>query len=86
MARAFPQYSRKSDNLETKEWTVTTEFIINNGSLSDEDCTMLQHAAESVRLAARIVDTPCNEMNTDQFLSVKNYSQCFQSFHLLFKL
>ncbi|XP_059118013.1 probable aminopeptidase NPEPL1 isoform X2 [Peromyscus eremicus] len=28
----------------------------------------LTNAAEAVRLAARIVDTPCNEMNTDIFL------------------
>ena len=31
---------------------------------------MLEQAAESVRTAARIVDTPCNEMNTDHFLQV----------------
>lgn len=30
----------------------------------------LSNAADGVRLAARIVDTPCNEMNTDHFLEV----------------
>lgn len=30
----------------------------------------LASATEGVRLAARIVDTPCNEMNTDSFLEV----------------
>lgn len=30
----------------------------------------LASATEGVRLAARIVDTPCNEMNTDNFLEV----------------
>lgn len=30
----------------------------------------LSNAADGVRLAARIVDTPCNEMNTDHFLDV----------------
>lgn len=30
----------------------------------------LANAADGVRLAARIVDTPCNEMNTDHFLDV----------------
>ena len=31
----------------------------------------LASATEGVRLAARIVDTPCNEMNTDTFLEVR---------------
>lgn len=31
----------------------------------------LTSATEGVRLAARIVDTPCNEMNTDIFLEVR---------------
>lgn len=31
----------------------------------------LTNATEGVRLAARIVDTPCNEMNTDTFLEVR---------------
>lgn len=30
----------------------------------------LESATEGVRLAARIVDTPCNEMNTDHFVEV----------------
>ena len=38
--------------------------------LSPEECKMLEQAAESIRTAARIVDTPCNEMNTDHFLQV----------------
>lgn len=33
----------------------------------------LSNAADGVRLAARIVDTPCNEMNTDHFLQVSEY-------------
>ncbi|ELK04342.1 Putative aminopeptidase NPEPL1 [Pteropus alecto] len=33
-----------------------------------EDFQCLASATEGVRLAARIVDTPCNEMNTDTFL------------------
>lgn len=36
--------------------------------LSPVQC--LSNAADGVRLAARIVDTPCNEMNTDHFLDV----------------
>lgn len=40
----------------------------------------LSNAADGVRLAARIVDTPCNEMNTDHFLEVSDYfsfPKCF---------
>lgn len=69
VARAFPKYSRKT-GCEKREATVTTEFVLPDGSLDEEDCVMLDNAAESVRLAARIVDAPCNEMNTDHFLNV----------------
>lgn len=31
----------------------------------------MTNATDGVRLAARIVDTPCNEMNTDTFLEVR---------------
>ena len=39
-------------------------------SLSAEDLKCLESACAGVRLAARIVDTPCNEMNVDNFLQV----------------
>lgn len=42
----------------------------------------LSSAADGVRLAARIVDTPCNEMNTDHFLEVSDYfsfPKCFDT-------
>ena len=55
-------------------YTVTVEFILVGSvttPLSPEECKMLEQAAESIRTAARIVDTPCNEMNTDHFLQVK---------------
>lgn len=37
----------------------------------------LSNAADGVRLAARIVDTPCNEMNTDHFLDVSENISLF---------
>uniref|UniRef100_A0A8D2F5D4 Aminopeptidase like 1 n=1 Tax=Theropithecus gelada TaxID=9565 RepID=A0A8D2F5D4_THEGE len=40
------------------------------GKLHSTDC--LANATDGVRLAARIVDTPCNEMNTDTFLEEIN--------------
>ena len=37
------------------------------------------NAAQGVRMAARIVDTPCNEMNTDHFLDVSETITLFGS-------
>lgn len=45
-----------------------TYFKCTAEGLSSVQC--LSNAADGVRLAARIVDTPCNEMNTDHFLDV----------------
>ncbi|XP_060526069.1 probable aminopeptidase NPEPL1 [Cylas formicarius] len=79
VARAFPLYSKKttagSDNSE--EHTVTVEFVIvpTNGysppgktEINEDQLACLEHACKGIRLAARIVDTPCNEMNVDHFL------------------
>jgi len=83
VARAFPLYSRKTnqanaanaDNHEVDKksmpYTVTVEFILVGDvttPLSPKECKLLEQAAESIRTAARIVDTPCSEMNTDHFL------------------
>ncbi|GBP81693.1 Probable aminopeptidase NPEPL1, partial [Eumeta japonica] len=37
-------------------------------TLSDEDLATITNAADAVRLAARITDTPCNHMNVDHFI------------------
>lgn len=47
------------------------EFFLvgqDNGPVEVSTLQCLTNATEGVRLAARIVDTPCNEMNTDIFL------------------
>lgn len=41
-----------------------------NGLCFSSHVQCLSNAADGVRLSARIVDTPCNEMNTDHFLDV----------------
>ena len=49
------------------------EFLfvgVNTAALTQSEVDCLNSTAESVRLAAKIVDTPCNEMNTDHFLEV----------------
>lgn len=38
--------------------------------LTTDDLTAMENAANGVRLAAKIVDAPCSEMNVDHFLEV----------------
>ena len=62
----------KSETNEAR--TVTVSFLIvsdEEGGLvqaSDEEVECFGVLAESVRLTAKIIDTPCSEMNTDNFL------------------
>ncbi|XP_056607212.1 probable aminopeptidase NPEPL1 [Triplophysa dalaica] len=72
IARAFPLFTRRSASSRRKEKKhVTIEFITvgqDNGPLEVSTLKCLTNAADGVRLAARIVDAPCSEMNTDDFL------------------
>ncbi|KAJ8374944.1 hypothetical protein SKAU_G00055240 [Synaphobranchus kaupii] len=72
IARAFPLFSRLSGHnpLDTG-YRVTAEFVCvepNKEPLSSATLMCLSRVAESIRLAARIVDSPCSEMDTEQFL------------------
>ncbi|XP_020792615.1 probable aminopeptidase NPEPL1 [Boleophthalmus pectinirostris] len=72
ISRAFPVFSRRSSaSRRTEKKRVTVEFMIvgaDSSPLEPNELECLSNAADGVRLAARIVDTPCNEMNTDHFL------------------
>ncbi|CAG9762026.1 unnamed protein product [Ceutorhynchus assimilis] len=79
VARAFPLYSKKStESNDADKPTVSLEFLIvlsngvsapeANGQLTEPELQCLENAVTGIRLAARIVDTPCNEMNVDDFL------------------
>lgn len=72
IARAFPLFTRRSSaSKRTEKRIVPVEFILvgqNNGPLEVATLECLANTVEGVRLAARIVDTPCNEMNTDHFI------------------
>nr|CAH7721266.1 unnamed protein product [Callosobruchus chinensis] len=78
VARAFPLFTMKSKIDSSATISVYVEFIVvpdneddavdGNQSLSEEEVELLQHVTKGVRLAARIVDTPCNMMNVDHFL------------------
>lgn len=82
IARAFPLYSKKTSSGNNEAVNVSVEFIVvppqnvcdeANGEVSpliDEELQALENACYGIRLAARIVDTPCNEMNVDCFLKV----------------
>ncbi|KAJ8979435.1 hypothetical protein NQ317_003214 [Molorchus minor] len=81
VARAYPLYSKKSSGSgEGEVITIYVQFIIipNNfgkensaaegGELTAQEIAALDEAAKGIRMAARIVDTPCNEMTVDHFL------------------
>ncbi|MBN3325164.1 PEPL1 aminopeptidase, partial [Atractosteus spatula] len=72
VARAFPLFSRRSSaSRRADKRLVVVEFVTvgeDNGPLDLGTLECLSSTADGVRLAARIVDTPCNEMNTDHFL------------------
>uniref|UniRef100_A0A672RIK5 Probable aminopeptidase NPEPL1 n=1 Tax=Sinocyclocheilus grahami TaxID=75366 RepID=A0A672RIK5_SINGR len=72
IARAFPLFTRRSaSSRRTEKKHVTVEFVTvgqDSGPLEVSTLKCLASAADGVRLAARIVDAPCSEMNTDDFL------------------
>uniref|UniRef100_S4R664 Aminopeptidase like 1 n=1 Tax=Petromyzon marinus TaxID=7757 RepID=S4R664_PETMA len=72
VSRTFPLFSRRSVvTRRAEKRSVSVEFILvglNNGPLDTGALQCLSSLAEGVRLAARIVDMPCSEMNTDHFL------------------
>lgn len=82
-ARAFHDYCRKTKIIvgklkELKEQkkttiTATVEFLIvsdNNGDnkVDKEELATLERIANAIKMTARIVDTPCNDMNVNNFL------------------
>ena len=73
IARAFPTYSRKSSWAKLASKTVTVEFVFvgsNDLPLSREDAECMNVVADSIRLSARLVDMPCQEMHTSAFVQV----------------
>uniref|UniRef100_U5EU02 Putative leucine aminopeptidase n=1 Tax=Corethrella appendiculata TaxID=1370023 RepID=U5EU02_9DIPT len=72
VSRAFSLYSRKTQK-SSEPATVTIEFIQidqpeDQQTLTDEDLACLEDSAYGIRLTAKIVDAPCNEMNVSGFL------------------
>jgi len=86
--RAFYDYCRKTKIYvgKLKEQkkatvTVTVEFLFvpdNNGgdnTVDKEELATLERIANAIKKTARIVDTPCNEMNVNHFLDVSLYAR-----------
>lgn len=73
VARAFPLFSMKSKQ-STENITVSVEFVLvehlkdTKVQLFADDINALTDAAYGIRLAAKIVDAPCNEMNVSHFV------------------
>ncbi|XP_014241645.1 probable aminopeptidase NPEPL1 [Cimex lectularius] len=66
IARSYPLYSKKSSGKTPQ--LVRVEFIITDGNGDAVDYDALNIIGSAVRNAARIVDMPCNEMNTNTFI------------------
>jgi probable aminopeptidase NPEPL1 len=82
VARTFPIYSRKTTkNDPNKLRNVQVLFMFTDNSEisypSQEEVDCFSTLAKSIRLAAKIVDTPCAEMTTNHFLEVQIFNVCF---------
>lgn len=80
VSRAYPLYSRKTSNNTAPSTppTVYVHFLIVSEDspsvqtpLSASEIACLQNTCYGVRLAAKIVDAPCNDMNVDHFIQVR---------------
>lgn len=85
ISRAFPIYSQKTNNIDFSESrTVQVLFIyIDQGKIvypDNKDIECFNILSKSVRLTARIIDTPCAEMTTDNFLDVKLMNALFYNY------
>ena len=73
IARAFPLFSRKSSKAKLPSRTVVVEFVLVGDTktpISSEDAECMSIVAESIRLSARLVDMPCQDMHTSAFVQV----------------
>lgn len=72
VARALPLYSGKSTSSSAQSVTVEYLLVDDDGPLLQSDLDCLTAQAYGVRLAAKIVDIPCNMMHTNTFLEEIN--------------
>ena len=73
--RAYPLYSAKTDE-KAKERTVYVTFLYTDvpsalATPTEDDVKCFKSLANSIRLTSKIIDMPCADMTTDDFLSVR---------------
>ncbi|KAI8822492.1 cytosol aminopeptidase family, catalytic domain-containing protein [Fimicolochytrium jonesii] len=67
VARAFPLYSKKSSAAKLKSRTVHVEIAV-PGGVEEKTYTKLNNLADSIRLASRLMDTPCGELHVTKYV------------------
>ncbi|KAJ3160666.1 putative aminopeptidase npepl1 [Geranomyces michiganensis] len=68
VARAFPLYNKKSAAQKLKPRTVNVE-VSAPGGVTEEQYRKIGNIADSIRLAARLTDMPCSELNTTTYIA-----------------
>jgi probable aminopeptidase NPEPL1 len=74
VARSFPLYSQKTSEKKSTPRNVTVSFVFTDdpkntaNTPNKEETFAFNTLAQSVRLTAKIIDTPCADMTTDHFL------------------
>ena len=66
--------------------TVTVEFVLvgkNDSPITTEDVECMSAVAESIRLSARLVDMPCQDMHTSAFVQV-NINNTVDIYYILY--
>lgn len=76
VARAFPLFSAKTSSTPNKERNVSVSFLFVDDNKvenpTDEETNCFNVLSKSIRLTARIVETPCADMTTNHFLDEVN--------------
>jgi len=67
IAKAFPLYSKKTSSSDKKKKTVYVCFVNNKGESVNQAQEVCKYVTEGVRLAARLVDMPPEELTTNTY-------------------
>jgi probable aminopeptidase NPEPL1 len=68
IARSYPLYNSKTTQVQKRNVCVKFIYTDSQEGQTDDEINCFNVLADSVRLAAKVTDTPCAEMNTDDFL------------------
>lgn len=69
-ARSFPAYNQKTSGAASSVAHASQVTVYVPASVSDESLAAHQVLADSIRLAAGLVDMPCSELNTESFADI----------------